>query len=557
MPSTPTTKSQVQAYQFVLRRMQSALVRKDAVMLHDPMRTHSRATIVGVVLSMLGLLGFVIWGFIKPAPTPPKAGIVIGEQSGEVYVKTENPSYLIPTFNLASARLLLMAQQEQQQQQGQGGQQAGSAPPAQAAQTEVKPATVVPDDQLKDIPRKRMQGIVDAPQLLPTKEQRIADHWAVCDNIISDANLPTEERRRQARRETAVLAGVDSLGTQGMGRELQPNEAVLVRGDNQEIYLIYRLIGNVNQPNASAVKAKIDGRNGIVQSTLGLGDEYRQASMGLLNAIPEVDPLRPIEIPNAGNPSQFNIDGLPIGSVFKTQSSSGQLQFWAILQDGVQEISELTGDLIRNGNQVPGRETVTTVSPDRLNNVQRILPGMPQYLKVDEFPKTKPTILDSFSSDTPVTCLGWQVRGEGANRDGHTAIFVSNEIPFPKDKQGNRYQPVDIGQANPDATTRVDKFYMPYGRAAFIRAAQSKESFDTGQMSIVSDRGMRYGVPDMRIAQGLGLEAPTPAPELIIGLLPTGSSLNTRDVLRTYDSVQIDPNSGSFPTSSAAPAPPG
>ncbi|MFD1052463.1 type VII secretion protein EccB, partial [Kibdelosporangium lantanae] len=54
MPSTPTTKSQVQAYRFVLRRMQSALVRKDAVMLHDPMRTHSRATIVGVCLGVLG-----------------------------------------------------------------------------------------------------------------------------------------------------------------------------------------------------------------------------------------------------------------------------------------------------------------------------------------------------------------------------------------------------------------------------------------------------------------------------------------------------------------------
>ena len=48
MPSTPTTKSQVQAYRFVLRRMQSALVRKDAVMLHEPMRMHTRATIAGV-----------------------------------------------------------------------------------------------------------------------------------------------------------------------------------------------------------------------------------------------------------------------------------------------------------------------------------------------------------------------------------------------------------------------------------------------------------------------------------------------------------------------------
>ena len=36
MAATPTTKSQVQAYRFVLRRMEHALVRKDAVMLHDP-----------------------------------------------------------------------------------------------------------------------------------------------------------------------------------------------------------------------------------------------------------------------------------------------------------------------------------------------------------------------------------------------------------------------------------------------------------------------------------------------------------------------------------------
>jgi len=111
MPSTPTTKSQVQAYQFVLRRMQSALVRRDAVMLHDPMRTHTRATIVGVVLGALGMIVFVVWGLLSPAPSVPEAGnIVIGEQSGTVYVVAGNPKKLIPTFNLASARLLLLSQ---------------------------------------------------------------------------------------------------------------------------------------------------------------------------------------------------------------------------------------------------------------------------------------------------------------------------------------------------------------------------------------------------------------------------------------------------------------
>ena len=55
MSTNPTTKSQVQAYRFVLRRMESALVRKDPVMLHEPMRHHLRAMAVGLLLGMLGL----------------------------------------------------------------------------------------------------------------------------------------------------------------------------------------------------------------------------------------------------------------------------------------------------------------------------------------------------------------------------------------------------------------------------------------------------------------------------------------------------------------------
>src|SRR5689334_11173968 len=105
MPSTPTTKSQVQAYKFVLRRMQSALVRRDAVMLHDPMRTHTRATVVGVCLAAVGLVGFLVWGLLSSSPTlPTQNGIVISKESGTVYVLLNNPRKLIPTFNLASAR---------------------------------------------------------------------------------------------------------------------------------------------------------------------------------------------------------------------------------------------------------------------------------------------------------------------------------------------------------------------------------------------------------------------------------------------------------------------
>ncbi|WP_191892455.1 type VII secretion protein EccB, partial [Streptomyces griseoaurantiacus] len=109
MPSTPTTKSQVQAYRFVLRRMESALTRKDAVMLHEPMRTHQRALAAGALLAVVGVLGFLIFGVLKPKGSLPKdGGIVISKQTGAVYVVAGNPQQLIPTPNIASAKLLLM-----------------------------------------------------------------------------------------------------------------------------------------------------------------------------------------------------------------------------------------------------------------------------------------------------------------------------------------------------------------------------------------------------------------------------------------------------------------
>ena len=66
MSTNPTTKAQVQAYRFMLRRMESALVRKDSVMLHEPMRHHLRATAVGLILGLLGLAAFFVVGKLHP-----------------------------------------------------------------------------------------------------------------------------------------------------------------------------------------------------------------------------------------------------------------------------------------------------------------------------------------------------------------------------------------------------------------------------------------------------------------------------------------------------------
>src|SRR5699024_9777700 len=110
--------------------------------------------------------------------------------------------------------------------------------------------------------------------------------------------------------------------------------------------------------------------------------------------------------------------------------------------------------------------------------------------------------------------------------------------PGPKDEQ-NQPQLVRIGESSPDGW-KVDNFYMRPGYAAAVQSATTKETFQRGSIQLISDRGMRYGVPDMETARGLGLTNLRPAPEPIIKLLPVGASLNTQDVMRTFDGVPVD-----------------
>ncbi|HEV8558022.1 MAG TPA: type VII secretion protein EccB [Actinophytocola sp.] len=529
MPSTPTTKSQVQAYRFVLRRMQSALVRKDAVMLHDPMRTHSRATIVGVCLAAVGVVGFLVWGILSPDPAPPNDdGIVISKQTGQVYVYLKDQRRLIPTFNLASARLYLVARQQQNNNQGQaGGQQAGGG----AAGNVVQP-TIVDEKELKDIPRGRMTGIRNGPDLLPNGEQRPGQDWAVCDAYRVDPSLPNPVSENKV--ETTVLAGVHDLGP-----ELAESHALLVRAQNAKVYLVYRTPVTANIKNANAVRAEVDMGNPSIKSALKLNDgDIRVITTGMLNAIPEAPKLAPPAIAGRGTaPNGFDVEGLKVGAVFQVvRAGEPEPDYYVLLRDGIKQIKRTTADLIRFTESLNNKE-IAPVAPDAITGVSR---DTADGKKIDDSasPQVQPEVLTA--QPTPVACLGWEVTGEGVDADHHTAVHVGTEVPLPKKSDGTRYTFIDIATPSSDGQ-RIDHFFMPPGRAAVVRGSRSKEDFGTGPIYLISDRGVKYGVPDAATAEILGLSGQKPAYYAITNLLPDGASLNTRDVQQTYDSVPVGP----------------
>jgi type VII secretion protein EccB len=535
MASNPTRKTEVQAYSFEVRRMNSALVRRDPVMLHDPLRTHTRATIVGVILAMVGLLGFLIFGILKPNAKPPdNGGIVIGKESGQIYVYVDKPEMLIPTFNLASARLILKGQQDKA-----GGEQ-GQAQ-QQPQQIQATQPTIVPDDRLKDIRRGRLQGIPGADIMIPGPGQRISDNWAVCHNLpLKPGGVLTDEANFQQasdRQQTAVLAGLpaDKLGT-----ALTPKQSVLVERRDRKQFLIYRPAETLNR-QTDAVMAEIPpdeaGGKSVRQALKLQNVRPRPMSLGLLRAVEDVDPLVAPVPPDLDAATGFDIGNgqtATVGQVFSVELPDG-VDYYVILKDGKQEVSAAVASMILHEHTQA--DAIPPLQADLLDGI----PPTKAPLKVDDYPSEIPEILDPL--EYPTTCLGWAPTNEGS--EGRMSLYSRRGgLPFPKDKNGIE-QRIAVGQAN-EENIAVDYFYMPPGRGAVVNSATSEASFKTGPIQLVTDRGLRYGIPDLTTAAYLGLQGLRPAPESIIKLLPTGVSLNSQDAERTYDSVPSPPGAGDY-----------
>jgi type VII secretion protein EccB len=334
-----------------------------------------------------------------------------------------------------------------------------------------------------------------------------------------------------------------------LGAELAPDQAILAVADNGKFYLIYRLPSDPNDPAANnTVRAEVDPADRAVATAFSLnGPLPRHVSIGLLNAIPQVRPLSVPSIPNKGGTANFaalRAQGLTNGSVFAVPTTSGR-EIYVLLPSGIQKVSKPVGDMLLAESRAV---EPPLVGLEKINDIRHIQPATDaDALPVTTMPAVVPTLLDAVHF--PTACLGWSLVGDRP----HTALYVGSDLPTPADKKL-----IDIGKAGPN-TTRIDHFYMPTGRAAVIQSVTSEDTFGKGPISLVSDSGLRYGIPNVATAKGLGIydPLPRPAPEAIIALLPTGASLNVADAQRNYDDIQIAPGTGGYPGQAAGPGSPG
>ncbi|BBG04604.1 MULTISPECIES: type VII secretion protein EccB [Pseudonocardia] len=245
-----TTRDQVDAYRFGLRRMEAALVRADPVPLHEQLRSQRRAVFAGVLLGLLALGVTALLARNDPAPDWQRLALVRGERSGVLYAVTPDPPRLVPVPDAVGGRLVLAAL---------GRTDGADAVPV-----------AVPDAALAGAPRTPPAAV---PAALGAALDGVAvpPAWAVCDSAPGGPGPGT----------ATVLAG--SLGAVPDG----PPSAVLLSVDGGATYLVHDDRRHRLDPED---RAALDG--------LGLlGAGIRRVGDGLLSAIPEGPPLRLPEDP--------------------------------------------------------------------------------------------------------------------------------------------------------------------------------------------------------------------------------------------------------------------
>jgi type VII secretion protein EccB len=376
--------------------------------------------------------------------------------------------------------------------------------------------------------------------MLPSApEQRIDAAWSVCDKTDLDKSL--NDPNAKGTFKTTVLAGVS-----GGGQALDGNKALLVKAgtDDKKAYLIYKAPENSRITSTSTVRAAVDLTKSEVVSALRLGGkDVRAVSAGLLNAIPEVSPLKAPEIENKGTAVDYmpGVNGVKVGDVIQAERTGEGEVFYVALKDGLQEVGRGVADLIRFANS--GDVKPKQVDLSKLPQASK--PSAP--LEINDYPREVPQLLD-VNQNNVVVCLGWRADNPfSSNKSEHTQVTVSNALPIPAEAV-----PVDINQVGATGEV-VSQFVMAAGKAGVVRSSTSTEDFERGPIQLITGRGVKYGVPDTITsgALGLGQDKFTPAPDSILRLLPSGPQLNRNDAARSYDSIPMPKGAGLLPEESA------
>ncbi|MCW2662760.1 MAG: type secretion protein EccB [Mycobacterium sp.] len=486
------TRHQVSGWRFVMRRIASGIALHDTRMLVDPLRTQSRAVLMGVLIVITGLAGCFVFSLIRPNGSVGNNAVLADRSTDALYVRVGDD--LHPVLNLTSARLIV------------------GRP--------VNP-TAVKSAELDRFPRGNLIGIPGAPERMVQNASRDAS-WTVCDAASGTS------RGAHSTGVTVMAGPPDSHGARAA--TLGSGQAVLV-DNGSGTWLLW-----------DGRRSQINPADHAITNALGWGTDVpapRPIASGLFNAIPESPPLTGPGIPNGGTPANYPVPA-PIGAVVASygldQNSSGGVRYYAVLPDGLQPISPVLAAILRNTNAY-GLDQPPRLSAD----VVAKLP-VSRMLDTARYPDQQITLVDAAKS--PVTCASWSKPAGAATSS--LSLLSGSAVPVP-----DSIHTVDlVGGGAQGTATRVA---LPPGTGYFAQTVSGGPSSPgVGSLFWVSDTGVRYGIDNEsesgghgKTVEALGLiEPPSAIPWSMLSLFATGPTLSRADALLAHDGLAPDSRPG-------------
>ncbi|WP_421845014.1 type VII secretion protein EccB [Mycobacterium sp.] len=482
---TVTSRIQLSGWNFMLHRLIHGLVRWDTRMLHDPLRSSSRAMTVGIILSGLVTVGAFVLSLFSSQPALGNEKIVAIKQNGALFVRIGQRIH--PVHNLTSAQLIT-----------------GSP----------ELPKFVNASAITNIPRGPLVGIPGAPNFIPKKMSTDASNWSICDSA----------HRAKRNAPPAVTAIIGRPTAKPDTFPLAPSSAIVVRMAD-EINIIYgnhRTPVDINNPDVMrALSGQVNAIN-LPQPT--------PISAALYNAIPSTPFLGVPFIADLGTPPTWP-SSLPdqalIGSVLQVTGFDGNPDLFVVLKDGIQRVTHITAQIVING--YPQSSAVIPVPLGALSGIPRS-----SALDVDYYPDQPLRFVDTFRF--PVTCLTWSQ--EAGTHHVRSAIFIGGGLPLSDDQLKDVVQPSLVSSQSEDGIAPNGVYVHP-GTGLFVQVRGGSPTAHTAESAWwISDTGVKYSIPsrsgrqDKSPQKSLGISGPPlPMPWSILKLLPSGPELSRENAL--------------------------
>jgi type VII secretion protein EccB len=469
-----TQRDQIQAYQFLRRRLVSALVAADANHPVSPNRRLVLGSILGVAAGVLVTAVFGVIGVLNPSSDANwQAGgqVIIEQDTGARYVLGKD-KLLHPVLNYTSARLLA------------GGD--GSA------------TVSVPAKTLASASRGSMLGIPGAPDSLPAATNMAATSFTTCSRTLPD------QPDSAAPRTTVILGDYNS------GNELGPNTGLLVELTGGEKFLVVNghhypitpaalvALGYDNKPATRVTSAWL--------STVPIGPQ-----LDVLPA-PGSDPVGSVGPAVGGATTR-------VGEVLGATNG----EFYLVLGDGLESITRteaalLLGDTDNAAAYVGTAPRALPVPAADVAATARSKDTTMSTAPDVDLPATVPVVVAA--GNNPVLC---------ATGDGRSSaeIILENTLPLPP---GGQVMPIQaLGQP-----LVADEVYVPPGTGVMVHEQVAPGSNGPAEY-LITDAGEKFPVPsaDAVKALGYGGLSTQSVSATLLALLPTGPALDEVDAERT------------------------